>query len=224
MCTVKSIEGTTIFLHIEDGGEGSMILSEVAAGRIRNIREYVSPNKKIVCKVLKITDDHIELSLRRVTGKEREEILERYKKERTLISLLKAICASPTELVQKLRDKYPLWEFSDKLKEDPSIIEKFVSKQEQEKIAKLLLEKREKEKEVKRVFVLQSFSDSGLQEIKEILSVKDAIVKYLGSSQFSISSSASDFKEANNKINASLELIESRSKEKKAHFQLKEAK
>ncbi len=67
LCTVKKIEKTNIFLDIDGYGEGSMVLSEVAAGRIRNLREYVFPNKKIVCKILNIDKGHIELSLRRVT-------------------------------------------------------------------------------------------------------------------------------------------------------------
>ena len=78
MCTVKEIEGTTVFLEIEGNGTGTMVMSEVAAGRIRNLREYVFPKKKVVCKVFKIANGgHIELSLRRVTGKEREEAQER---------------------------------------------------------------------------------------------------------------------------------------------------
>ena len=38
-------------LEIEDDGVGSMVLSEVSAGRIRNLRNYVSPGKIVVCKV-----------------------------------------------------------------------------------------------------------------------------------------------------------------------------
>ncbi len=84
LCTVKRIEGTSVFLTIEGGGEGSMTFSEVSPGRIRNIREFIVPNKKIVCKVLRIKGTQIELSLRRVTAKEREEVLEWYTKEKTL--------------------------------------------------------------------------------------------------------------------------------------------
>src|SRR3990172_9083617 len=89
MCTVKKIEGASIFLELEDGTEGSLSLPEVSAGRIRNIRDFVSQGKKVVCKVLRITKGHPELSLRRVTAGEREEVKERYKKERTLTSILK---------------------------------------------------------------------------------------------------------------------------------------
>src|SRR3990167_650200 len=100
MCTVKEIEGTTVFLEIEGNGAGSMVMSEVAAGRIRNLREYVFPNKKVVCKVLKIAaDKHIELSLRRVTGKEREEAQEKYKKEKTFMSLIGTLVPNTHEVV-----------------------------------------------------------------------------------------------------------------------------
>ena len=54
MCSVKSIEGTTVFVEIEGNGQGNIAMSEVAAGRIRNLREHISINKKIVCKVLKM--------------------------------------------------------------------------------------------------------------------------------------------------------------------------
>jgi len=46
IATVKKIEGTTVFVEIEDSEiKGSIVFSEIAAGRIRNIREYVVPNK-----------------------------------------------------------------------------------------------------------------------------------------------------------------------------------
>ena len=54
LCTVEKIAGTTIFLKIEDDGEGTMIVSEVSAGRIRNLRDYIVPNKKVVGKILSI--------------------------------------------------------------------------------------------------------------------------------------------------------------------------
>ena len=54
LCTVDRIVGTIVFVKIDGDGEGSIILSEIAPGRIRNLREYVVPKKKIVCKVLRI--------------------------------------------------------------------------------------------------------------------------------------------------------------------------
>ena len=52
LCTVDKIVGTTVFVKIEDNGEGTITTSEISPGRIRNLRKYVIPGKKIVCKVL----------------------------------------------------------------------------------------------------------------------------------------------------------------------------
>ena len=86
----------------------------------------------------------------------------------------------------------------------------------------MLAEKEEREKHAKKIFILKANSDSGLEDIKEILSLPDVDIHYLGSSLFSIEAIASNFKEANTKVNMALEQIEKHSKEKKAQFELKE--
>jgi translation initiation factor 2 alpha subunit (eIF-2alpha) len=48
MCTVDRIVGTIVFVKIDGNGEGSIILSEIAPGRIRNLRDNVVPKKRIV--------------------------------------------------------------------------------------------------------------------------------------------------------------------------------
>src|SRR3989344_2343925 len=91
ICTVDRIVGTVVFVKIDGNGEGGIILSEIAAGRIRNLRDYVVPQKRIVCKVLRVSGDRVDLSLRRVTQKERKEIVERDKQEKSYKSILKSI-------------------------------------------------------------------------------------------------------------------------------------
>ena len=66
----------------EEKIEGTIITSEIAPGRIRNLRDYVVPKKKIVCKVLRISGNRIDLSLRRVTQKEKKEVLEQFQQEK----------------------------------------------------------------------------------------------------------------------------------------------
>src|SRR5271157_4682097 len=91
LCTVDRIIGANVFVKIEGDGEGIIITSEIAPGRIRNLRDYVVPKKKIVCKVLRVYGDRIDLSLRRVTQKEQKEIMEEYKLERSYLNILKTI-------------------------------------------------------------------------------------------------------------------------------------
>ncbi|MEM4271916.1 MAG: hypothetical protein QXD13_02425 [Candidatus Pacearchaeota archaeon] len=216
MCTVKKIDGATVFLEIDGNGQGSMVMSEVAAGRIRNLRDYVFPGKKVICKVLKIIGGHPQLSLRRVSAKEKKEVEEKYKKEKIFLSLLKNVSKSPEKIMEKIKEAYEISEFFDKAKEKPQILEDFLPKKEAEELAKLIAEKKEKEKIAKKTISLKSLSESGINDIKAVLqSAKNVGISYLGSSKFLISAKAHDFKEANHKVLTAIESIKLGAKQKK---------
>src|SRR3989338_11472309 len=98
LCTVSKIDNGGVFVGIDEYNcEGHIILAEISPGRIRNIREFVSVGKKIVCKVLRNKDNNLVMSLRRVSAKERDTILEHYKKERIFSSILKSVLNEKTE-------------------------------------------------------------------------------------------------------------------------------
>jgi len=222
-CTVMKIEGTTVFVECEGGEQGSIVLSEVAAGRIRNLRKHVSVNRKIVCKVLKVCSDHYELSLRRVTSRERDEVLERVKKERALSSVLKVVGEDSGKILLKIKEKYGILEFLEKAKGEVKVFEEFLNKEKAAKVFEIFSEKEGKEKKVEGRFKLSTLEGGGVEDLKEILDV-DVDVHYLGSSKFSISASAKDFKEANEKLEAALEEIKKRAEKKKAVFELVKGK
>lgn len=108
LCTVKKIIGTTVFVNIEEyNKEGTIITSEIAPGRIRNLRDYVVPNKKIVCKIIRIAGESMDLSLRRVSVKEKKEVLEDFEREKKAITILKMIYGENYELILKeIIEKY----------------------------------------------------------------------------------------------------------------------
>ena len=214
LCKVKKIEGTTVFVEIKNNGQGSIIMSEVSAGRIRNLRDYVFPNKEIVCKVLKIRDkDHIELSLRRVTASEKQQVLDEYKKEKTFKNILKTVEKAPEEIIEKIKKAgHEIAEFYEQARETPEILKKFISKKNIDKISKILSEKRKKPKQIKRIIKIQSTSGKGLNEIKEILNEENVDISYLGSSKFSIKSTAKDFKKAEEIMEKAIKNIKEKSK------------
>lgn len=224
MCTVIKIEGTTVFVESEDKMPASIVFSEIAAGRIRNIREYVNPGKKIVCKVLKVLEDHVELTLRRVTGAEREEIQERYKNQKSFESIIKATTKEPQKVIVEIKKEYELWEFYDLVKENHALLKKYVSAEELEAISKTLQEKKDKEKIVKKIITIKTSSETGLKDIKEILEEKNKNIQinYLGSSQFAITAVAKDFKDASHLVEQKVKEIEVKAKAKKAVFETKE--
>jgi translation initiation factor 2 subunit 1 len=223
LCTVKRIEGTTVFLDIEDNGEGTMIFSEVSPGRIRNIRDFIVPGKKIVCKVLRIRGGHPDLSLRRVTAGERDEVMDRHKKTKVLSNIIKPILKEKTPgVLEKIREKYDLADFLDEARENPDLIDPFVPAEEAENLKRLFSEKREKEKEVKKIIVVKSMSESGLNDIKSLFAGSNAEIYYLGSSKFSIEVRAKDFKKANHELNKFLEDIRNKAKSLKVSLEIKE--
>jgi len=223
LCTVKRIDRTTVFLDIEGHGRGTMIFSEVSPGRIRNIREYVVPNKKIVCKVLRIKDGHPELSLRRVKAKERDEVLETHKKEKVLANVLKPVLKEKTpEILEKIKEEYQLAEFLDEARENSALIEKFVTKKQSEELKKIFAEKEEKEKEVSKVIILKTHKESGLKDIKGALKTEEAKINYLGSSKFSVLVKDKNYKNANSKLDKIIEEIKSKAKSFGIKFEVKE--
>ncbi|MBU0978132.1 MAG: hypothetical protein KKD18_06960, partial [Nanoarchaeota archaeon] len=224
LCKVQKIEGTTVFLEIEGFSvAGSMVLSEVAAGRIRNLRQYVSPNRLVVCKVLKLAGGHAELSLRRVTGRERDATLEAYKKEKAFRSVLKFVGENPDKILAEIKKDYSLIDFFVDVKEDSQVLENYLGKEKAAKVLQVFSEKEGGEKAADRKIVLRSEGREGVEDVKYILNV-DAEIHYLGNSKFSVKVAGKDFKEANGKMQEVMAVIEKRAKEKKAVFETEKEK
>ena len=136
LCTVDRIVGTGVFVKIEGNGEGEIVLSEIAPGRIRNIRDYVVPKKKIVCKVLRISQSgNIELSLRRVSLKEKKEVLEKEQLEKSYVSILKSVLGENLDkTLQEILKEQSIFSFVDEAKTNPEKLEKLLGKENSKKV------------------------------------------------------------------------------------------
>ncbi len=222
LCTINLIDNANVSVTLDETGlKGNIIFSEISPGRIRNIREFVSVGKKIVCKVLRKKEDHLELSLRRVTAKEREEVMKHYKNERVLASILKPILSDKTnETIEKLKKDNPSEELLDKLREQPDIIKKYITAQQLEQLKKNLTEKQDKEKEVQTKISIKSDSESGIIQIKETLLTSDADISYLGSGQFLIRVKGKEYKQANTQLSKVINLIKEKAKSHKLDLDL----
>jgi len=223
LCTVEKVIGTSVFVKIEDhDATGSISFPEVAPGRIRNIRDYVFPGKKIVCKVLKIHSDSIELSLRRVKVSEKNELNEKYKKEKTYSAILKTILqAKSDEIIKKIRDsETSLLDFLENSKENPKVLEKYCTKEESDKILKILKEKSEKTKEatISKNFSLSSKDSNGINIVKTIIHEASKGTNceffYMAAGKYNIKLRSKNPKQADSIINQVLDKIEDLSKKK----------
>ncbi len=223
LCTVEKIESTTVFVKLSTGETGTIIISEIAPGRIRNMREYVVPNKKIVCKILRLAGNNIELSLRRVTSKERKEVLEKFQQEHTTKSAIYQIIKQDAAEVEKkiLQEFSSLLEFLTKAKEQVDLIKKYIPKEFQEAVAKLT-EKKQREIESKKLFKLKCLEKNGISRIKEILITKDPNIKviYFAAGSFQVSVKADDYKIANHKLLEFIQKLEQSAKQKNCELEI----
>lgn len=223
LCTVEKIIGTTVFVKIENNGEGTITTSEIAPGRIRNLRDYVIPGKKIVCKIIKLDGNKIHLSLRRVKQNEKKELLDKISKEKSYIAILKTILAENAEKTIELITKdFPLIDFFEKLNEKPKLLEKYVDKKSADKILKILETKKEKLKELKQTFNLSNKSSEGIKIVKNILeeSSKNSKcdIRYIAAGKYLLSLKGQDFKEIKSAINKIIENIEKSAKKQNCEF------
>lgn len=226
LCTVERIDGTTVFVRIEETKEqGTVITSEIAPGRIRNLRDYVSPGRRIVCKILKIEGNNIHLSLRRVTPKEKKEVMDKHEKERNSLGILRSVLGEKAdEIAEKMKKETSLSEFLQNCKDDLKKLQEYMPKEEAEKICKIISEKKEKSVEVRHKFMLSSKKPDGILLIKLILSSckGNCDISYIAAGKFTITIKAKDYKLANQEISNTLENIEKQAKEKKLDFKIEE--
>jgi len=94
LASVQRITDYGAYVTLDEyGKEGLLHVSEVSSGWVRNIRDFVREGQKIVLKVLRVDTEkrHVDLSLRRVSRRERREKVLSWKRERKAESLLRSV-------------------------------------------------------------------------------------------------------------------------------------
>ena len=219
LCTVKKILHNSIFAILDEyeNLEGMIHISEIAAGRIRNIRDYVKEGKTIVCKVLRVKTDRrqIDLSLRRVSNVTKVNKLKEYKQEiraeKLLERLGKKFKLTLKELYEKagnqIKENYDtLYQgFLEILKKDEKVLlDLKIDKKLAAELTKLVKENiKIPEISLKSTIKIQDYSEKGVENIKKafkntIKLTKDKNYKakfiYISAPNYSIEIKASDYK------------------------------
>src|SRR5512136_2932671 len=94
LASVQRITDYGAYVTLDEyGKEGLLHVSEVSSGWVRNIRDFVREGQKVVLKVLRVNTEkgHVDLSLRRVSKRERREKALSWKRERKAESLLRSV-------------------------------------------------------------------------------------------------------------------------------------
>jgi translation initiation factor 2 subunit 1 len=93
MTTVSRITRYGVYVMLDEyEKEGFLHISEISSSWVKNIRDYVHENAKTILKVLRVDPErqHIDLSLRRVTRRERREKALQWKQTKKAESLMRS--------------------------------------------------------------------------------------------------------------------------------------
>jgi len=221
LCTVKNVTNTITFVELPNGQEGTIISSEIASGRIKLMRQYVVPNKKIVCKILKIEGDHIHLSLRRVSSKENKEVMQKWKAEQAINVAFKQILGKDEEKIrEKILEQFENFsEFINSARTDESLISKYIPKEKQDAI-KTVFQKKRKTEELKQKIKIKCVEEDGIKKIKDIFNIKDKniAINYISAGNFELKLTVDDFKQGKKRMAEIIEELESKAKKANCEF------
>ncbi len=211
LCTVTKIYPNSVFANLDEYSRSGMIdISEVAAGRIRNIRDFVKEGKVIVCKVLRINEQkgHIDLSLRRVSESMHRNKVNEIKREQKAEKILEFVAKkikketlklfTDIEIALKkkgisLADAFDRIAF-DELKVEELDLEKNAAAELKKEIKDRI---KPQEFAVKATVTLSTFASDGVAAIKEAFSIaeKEHIdVSYLGAGKYMLELKGKEYK------------------------------
>jgi translation initiation factor 2 subunit 1 len=214
-------------------------ISEVAPGRIRNIRDYVIEGKVVVCKVLYVNKErgYIDLSLRRVNEGQRREKNDAVKQELKAEKIIEMTAHSLKIDVKILYDKvadaflqsyfYIYQAFDDFLNGNIDLKEHF-DKNISEALEKTIREKiKPKEILIAGDVTINSWEENGVEDVKTALGaiLKDNIkISYLGGGKYRILFKGTDYKVLEKSLKDASESIMDYMKKHKAHVEYERVK
>jgi translation initiation factor 2 subunit 1 len=216
IATIETVTDYGAYAKLDEFDKrGLLHVSEISSSWIRNIRDFVREGQKVVLKVLRVDHEkgHIDLSLRRVTKRERIEKILSWKKERKADALLRGVAEklglTIEEAYQKagaiIEEKYNLYEGFEKAAIEgpealteigvPENLAKAFSEVAQERIHVKMVK-------VRGVLEIRVVKPNGVKIIKEALhkgeKIKDAKITFyvIAAPKYSIEVQAENYKRA----------------------------
>ena len=235
ICTVKRVLPDSVFVELDEYSKEAMIhISEVAPGRIRNIRDYVKEGKKVICKVLNINieKNYVDLSLRRVNQAQKinknNEYKQEQKAEKILQDLANKIKLDLKQIYEKIGYKIiesygTLTNCFNEIVNDKTDLKEFKNENIIKNLINLVKEKI-KPKQVSIVAEIKFESDSGngIEIIKNALNVNKSNIelRYISAPSYRLKITSSDYKTAEHLLKDLQDNINDFAKKNKARFEL----
>lgn len=223
LCTVTSVQYNSVFCTLDMYGRSGMIhISEIAPGRIRNIRDYVVEGKKVVCKVLRINEEkgHIDLSLRRVNESQRRQFNMLIKQEQKAEKIIENLAAELEQDPQKVyaaiaapvreRYEYVHMAFQEHV-EGEADLAAIVPKEYAAALVERVVEKiKPKSVAIGGTLALRTYDPAGVEVVREALEAAEQAgkgqlsIRYLGSGKYKVLVTADEYQQAEELLDAAL--------------------
>jgi translation initiation factor 2 subunit 1 len=219
IATIESVMDYGAYANLDEYNKrGFLHISEISSARIRNLHDFIRERQKIVLKVLRVDLDkgHIDLSLRRVTKRERIEKIKVWKKDRKGEVLLRTVAEKlglpVDEVYQKagviLEQNDGIYEgFEKALKEGPEALTKLGIPEDMAKAFAQIAEERIRIKlvQVKGTLEIRCMKPNGVKciqeafiEAKKAQKAKGAKIQFfvIAAPRYSVEVSADNWKQA----------------------------
>jgi translation initiation factor 2 alpha subunit (eIF-2alpha) len=166
---------------------------------------------------------NIDLSLRRVTQKEKKEAIEKSASEKSYKSIMKSILGENAEKVlQEILKEDDLPSFLEDAKTNPEKLEKLIGKEDAKKILDVLKVEKKKKTIIKKEIHLTTTKPNGITLIKKVLEIfKGVNAKYVAAGKYSLELESSDVKTADKQLKELIENAEKESKKSGIEFSVK---
>jgi translation initiation factor 2 subunit 1 len=226
-CKLLEYEDVDVFLPIK----------EVSSGWIKNIHEFIHEGQKVVCKVIfyDVNRQSIDVSIKKVTPQDSKQKINTYNLEKRLNALLlQAVRTSgldqqKNEIVASTLSEFG--SYTNLVRAAAEASAEFenskLPKKLKDTLSKLIETSRKKRKYfVSYVMKLSTFNTkTGATELREILAAiksKGVEVQYVSAPKYHLSAEGKDYADAESKIRAATELVNS--KLKKGEFEVEKEK
>jgi translation initiation factor 2 subunit 1 len=238
LCTVTKIFPHAVFCNLDEFGRTGVIhISEIAPGRIRNIRNYVRDDKKVICKVLRTDKQkgHIDLSLRRVNEGQRRAKRNEIKQEILAEKIIEFIARKKDQNIKKLYDEITdkVFErymtlyscFEEVINKDLKLTDLGIEKKLADEITEIIKQRiKPPEVEIKGKFNISVKTGNGIEVVKKALKLgkdinKDIEISYESAGKYNIIIRAPDYPTAESILKQLIECVEKEIKSNKGEFE-----
>ncbi len=231
LCKIKRVTSFAAWCDLPEYNniEGMIHISEVAGKWVRDIREFVKPDKQYVAKVVRIESDKnfVNLSLKRVSHSEEKQKMNFIRRthraekifEQIATEMGKSVEEANKEVGSLLTEKFgEYFTAFDEIKKNHSVLDDLdISKKWKDTLIDIV-EKTMKDKEVilKIEVDAKSYDPEGLDKLKSVfaeIEKKNISVRYISAPKYRVELKTIDPKNGEKKLKELLESAVRKSKE-----------